>query len=123
MIGVRHAATMVAMLYIACMGSHPEGPRLSSIDAKQARALLEPRFPGMSGDGSRLDPVTSLSDIEATSIREMKQCAHCPQVPFGYANKQWVAFRGGVRNGDAVTYFRNSSRMWDSLAGAEGYAL
>jgi len=93
------------------------------VDIEQARALLEHRFPGMSGVGAVVRPAPTIAEVEAASLEEMKKCGHCPQVPFGYAQDQWIAFKRQIRTGDTVIFFRNNEAMWRGLAGAEGYAL
>jgi hypothetical protein len=70
-----------------------------------------------------LEVQESIAAIEAKARADMKTCPDCPQVPFGYANKQWRALKSRARDGDSILFYKNGRRFWNSLAGAEGYAL
>ena len=112
---------LVWALLGACCNRAPE--LSSQINVELIRADLDSRHPGMSGDEAVIRPETSVDSIEADSLREIRACESCPQVPFGYQHDRWVALRDQVKDGDAIVYFRNSRHAWLSLAGAEGYAL
>jgi hypothetical protein len=77
----------------------------------------------MSGPGAVIEIAPGAEAIEARSLEAMKDCKNCPQVPFGYANAEWLAFRSQMRAGDVLLYFRNNDANWHSLTGAAGYGL
>ena len=88
-----------------------------------ARQVFESEYPDLFDDGAIVDGSRTFADAERRSLAEMSQCARCPQVPFGYINDKWVAFKAMYRDGDCLVYFRSGKRSWDGLFGREGYAL
>jgi hypothetical protein len=95
----------------------------ASADIEQARSLLQANLPGMTGAGVVIESVPSVAAVEAASLKEIAKCGRCPQVPFGFAHKQWIAFAQRIKSGDTVVFVRNSELAWSSLFGVEGYAL
>ena len=123
------ATTLIATLAtLSALVQHAQSdagnPSLSTtVDLEGARRLLDRTYRDMFGQGSIVEPRTSLSEIERESLREIQKCGHCPKVPFGFANDSWNRLKAKVQNGDELVFFRNSKHAWEQLAGAEGYAL
>jgi hypothetical protein len=95
----------------------------TSIDIEQARTVLKANLPGMAGPGVVIEPVASVAAVEAASLKDIAQCRRCPQVPFGFAHKQWIVFAQRIKPGDTLVFVRNSDLAWSSLSGVKGYAL
>lgn len=89
-------------------------------DAKEALIKTGGAF---SGVGAEISGSQTILEIEKKSIEEMSKCKTCPQVPFGYSNKDWERFKAQYREGDIILYFNTNHETWSSLMGSEGYAL
>jgi hypothetical protein len=63
------------------------------------------------------------SDIEGLSRMEISKSPDVPQVPFGYMNEKWQAFKMKYNKGDCLVHFTTSEAAWKRLAGLEGYAI
>lgn len=63
------------------------------------------------------------SDLEEESLKEISKHPHVPQVPFGYSNKEWLAFKHKYQQDDCLVYFKTPEESWKRLAGLEGYAI
>lgn len=71
-------------------------------------------------------PMT-VAEIERTQMElmpeKLKIRPDMPQVPFGFANPDWVVFKSMVRPGDKIVAFSNGSHAWNHQAGESGFAL
>ena len=66
----------------------------------------------------------SVSAAERQSLKEVRSGApRVPQVPFGFANTEWVAFKAKLRPGDILVRLVAPSSAWSSSAGWDGYAI
>lgn len=75
------------------------------------------------GLGSEIRGPLTIAEIESESLVEVSHCVDCPQVPFGYANNAWEAFKATAQEGDEIFYFRSDTASWNALAGRQGFAL
>jgi hypothetical protein len=63
----------------------------------------------------------SIRSAEEEGLRDVRDCAHCPQVPFGYMHREWQQFKRQIRPGDALVFFHCETKgQWGLL---EGYAI
>jgi len=74
--------------------------------------------------------VSAPQTIEQIERQEMAEIAHwrkfredLPNVPFGFGNAEWVAFKKAVKRGDQIVRCRSSDHSWQHLAGQSGLAL
>jgi hypothetical protein len=65
----------------------------------------------------------SFSELEEDSLRDISKHPHVPQVPFGYSNEEWLAFKQKYQQQDCLVYFITPEETWKRLAGLEGYAI
>lgn len=94
----------------------------SEMDA--LRAAIATRYEGMSGDGAVVRHTPDTSAIEGTALLDtMLHCSTCPQVPFGFALKDWTEFKSRILAGDRLIYFRNNNARWQVHGGVEGFAI
>ena len=77
----------------------------------------------MSGEGSFVGVLPSATVAEEAALEDIKRCGCCRQVPFGSAYDEWGAFKGWLRAGDFLVYFRNNNDSWRVMGGVEGYAI
>ena len=96
---------------------------LASDCSKDARKAFESGYPALFDAGSIVDGSLEFADVEKSSLETIARCKRCPQVPFGFINDEWLAFKAEYRDGDCLVYFRSGDRSWDGLFGREGYAL
>ena len=89
----------------------------------EARVALANKYSGQFGAGSWVNGPITIKEAEAEGLRSMEDCPHCPKKPFGYANEKWRVFARQMAPGDCLVSFRNDSAAWESLLGAEGYAI
>jgi len=94
---------------------------LASDREEQLRAALRAWQPGFfRGDIVVRGPL-SVAAVERKGLQEIRSCHHCPQVPFGYANRYWNRFKREVRPGDALIFFHSERKGEFGLL--EGYAI
>jgi hypothetical protein len=88
-----------------------------------AKPLLQKKFDNTFSAGSVISGPVTIEQAEAEGMRGIQDCSQCPKKPFGYANKEWVAFVRDLKSGDCIVFFRNSTDAWSQLFGVEGYAI
>ena len=109
-------ATIIAALAIFSITTTRASDR-----EEQFRAALRAWQPGFfRGDIVVRGPL-SVAAIEREGLQEVRNCHHCPQVPFGYANRYWNHFKRELRAGDALIFFHSERKGEFGLL--EGYAI
>jgi hypothetical protein len=72
-------------------------------------------------------PEMTISEIESQrlkAVNEMRKITpEVPQLPFGFANEEWLAFKKLVRPGDKIIEYSSDITSWQNKAGDIGYAL
>jgi hypothetical protein len=89
----------------------------------EIRAALRAWQPNLFGTGSVIRGPLDVATVEKEGLKAVRDCAHCPQVPFGYMNRYWQDFKHELRPGDLLVFFRSDSKSWGGLYGREGYAI
>ena len=118
----RQSAVTFGLLLSIVLLSHA-GSALAEVCVGDARQVFESEYPELFDAGSIVDDTRTFADAERISLEEIATCEHCPQVPFGYINDDWRAFKTSYREGDCIVYFRSGKKSWDGLFGRQGYAL
>ena len=66
----------------------------------------------------------SLSTVERQAPEAVRDGSpRVPQVPFGFANADWVAFKTKLMPGDTIVRMIAPSAFWANSAGWDGYAI
>lgn len=69
----------------------------------------------------------SIREIERKELKAVKEMSKIrpdiPQLPFGFANPDWVIFKKKVRPRDRIVQYSTDERSFRNLAGEAGYAL
>lgn len=95
----------------------------SSTTAANSRSKTCPKF---SSDYviSRALTIEEVEKYELVMMSEIKKIRpDIPEVPFGFENVEWIAFKSIIRPGDKLVHYSTDSLSWQHLAGDMGYAI
>jgi hypothetical protein len=85
------------------------------------------KFCGKFSPTDQVSGPVSIAEIErqekATLPDMLKLRSDYPQVPFGFMNAEWRAFKSVIRPGDKIVRYSTDRHSWQHLAGETGYAL
>lgn len=85
------------------------------------------KFCGKFSPTDQVSRPLTIAEIErqekATLPDMLKLRSDYPQVPFGFMNAEWRAFKSVVRPGDKIVRYSTDRHSWQHLAGETGYAL
>jgi hypothetical protein len=53
-----------------------------------------------------IGPTLTVDEVEAQSLKEIRESPRSPQIPFGYNNAKWLALKSSLKPGDTLHVFQ-----------------
>jgi hypothetical protein len=114
---------LLSLVLLAAASVDAEAAIASGSCVSDARAALDEDWLAAFGPEATVQGPKSIETIEREELASIERCSQCPQPPFGYQHPEWQEFKGLVRPGDCIVFFRTNPQSWSHGYGSEGYVL
>jgi hypothetical protein len=82
------------------------------------------RIKDLAAAGWSISKALSIQEVERQGLEEVRSGApRVPQVPFGFANGEWIEFKAKLMPGDVLVRLAAPTANWGNSAGWEGYVI